>query len=64
MATQADLDALEAALARGESEVRFSDGRLVRYRSPEELARAIAILTPRAMAAPMMRATPISFERD
>lgn len=64
MATQADLDALEAALARGESRVRFADGREVTYRSVGELSAAIALLTPRVSSVPMMRTTTTSFARD
>jgi hypothetical protein len=44
MATQADLDAITAAIARGESEVRFADGRTVKYRSIEELRQAFGFL--------------------
>lgn len=64
MATQADLDALEAALARGESRVRFADGREVTYRSVGELREALAILSVRVTSAPMMRTTTTSFARD
>lgn len=64
MATQADLDALEAALARGESRVRFADGREVTYRSVGDLREALAILSVRVTSAPMMRTTTTSFARD
>ncbi|WP_240097645.1 phage head-tail joining protein [Thermomonas flagellata] len=39
--TQADLDALQAALAKGERRVTFGD-KTVEYRSVEELQAAIA----------------------
>lgn len=39
--TQADLDALQAALAKGEKRVSFGD-KTVEYRSVEELQAAIA----------------------
>ncbi|TBW33364.1 hypothetical protein EYW49_20610 [Siculibacillus lacustris] len=35
--TQADLDALDAALALGAREVRYADGRMVVYRSVREM---------------------------
>jgi hypothetical protein len=44
MATQADLDAISTAIARGESEVRFADGRTVKYRSIAELREAFGFL--------------------
>jgi hypothetical protein len=44
MATQADLDAISQAIARGESEVRFADGRTVKYRTIGELKEAFAFL--------------------
>jgi hypothetical protein len=44
MATQADLDAISAAIARGESEVRFADGRTVKYRSVDELKKAFGFI--------------------
>lgn len=64
MATQADLDALEAALARGESRVRFADGREVEYRSVAELRSALAALSPRVSSVPFNRTTLTSFARD
>lgn len=64
MATQADVDAIEAAIARGESSVRFSDGREVRYRSVLELERALSLLQGRLATVPMMRTTTTSFARD
>lgn len=38
--TQADIDALNTAIAQGERLVRFSDGRTVEYRSIPELITA------------------------
>lgn len=38
--TQADLDALNAAIAQGESLVRKANGETVQYRSVDELIRA------------------------
>lgn len=35
--TQADLDAINQAMATGAMEVRFADGRLVKYRSLAEM---------------------------
>ena len=39
--TQTDLDAIRAAKATGALEVRYSDGRQVRYRSLTEMDRII-----------------------
>lgn len=36
----ADIDALDRAIASGVLEVRFADGRTVKYRTMEELMRA------------------------
>lgn len=44
MATQADIDALYAALARTEMEVRFADGRMVKYRTVAEIEQAISAI--------------------
>lgn len=65
MATQADIDALTAAMAQNGSvlEVRFSDGRTVKYRSISEMSQAIAVLR-REMTAPMNRTTLSAFARD
>jgi len=40
--TQTDLDALRAAKATGALEVRYADGRLVRYRTLAEIDRILA----------------------
>lgn len=49
--TQADLDALQAALASPEHRVRFSDGREVQYRSIGEIQQAIGTVTSDLAAA-------------
>jgi len=38
--TQSDLDRIDTAIASAEMEVRFADGRMVRYRSVEEMKSA------------------------
>ena len=65
MATQADIDALTAAMAQNGSvlEVRFSAGRTVKYRSISEMSQAIAVLR-REMTLPMNRTTLSAFARD
>ena len=40
--TQDDLDAINEAIATGELEVQFADGKRVRYRSVEQLKQAKA----------------------
>lgn len=55
--TQADIDALERAVATGESKVRFADGREVTYRSVADLERALGILRPKLASVPMQRTT-------
>lgn len=42
--TQSDLDAINTAIATGESEVEFADGRRVRYRSVGALKEARALV--------------------
>jgi hypothetical protein len=42
--TSADLAAIDAAIASGAMEIRFSDGRSVQYRSIDELMRARALI--------------------
>jgi hypothetical protein len=61
--TQADEDAILAAIARGEQKVRFSDGREVTYRSVTELQQALAIARSER-SVPMNRTTLASFRRD
>lgn len=61
--TLADEDAILAALARGEAEVRFADGRSVKYRSVAEMQQALAIARSER-SVPMNRTTVTSFRRD
>jgi len=42
--TQADIDALKTAIASGAIEVRHSDGRMVRYRSLQEMENLLNIM--------------------
>lgn len=62
--TEQDIEELEKALATGESTVRFSDGRMIVYRSVEEMLRAIAYARARMKTLPMSRSTGASFRRD
>jgi deoxyxylulose-5-phosphate synthase len=66
MATQADVDAIISAIAGGESMVRFSDGREVRYRSVDELRQSLVIVRAELAAAQPSPVTTTysSFERD
>ena len=54
--SQADVDALEAAIATGALQVRYADNSSVTYRSQAELERALrmakAAVTPAADQAP------------
>jgi len=52
--TQAELDALRAALASGVTRVSY-DGKQVEYRSVSELVRAITIVEGALGAAPVSR---------
>lgn len=61
--TSADEDAVLAAIVRGESEVRFADGRTVKYRSVAEMKEALS-LTRSERTVPMNRTTAASFRRD
>ena len=61
--TQADEDSILAAIARGEAEVRFSDGRMVKYRSIGELREALSIARAERTV-PMNRTTLAGFRRD
>ena len=64
MWTQADLDALNQAMATGAMEVRFRDGRLVKYRSLAEM-RSIRdeIATALGLTPEPLRTTYASFDR-
>jgi len=64
MTTQADVDALVAAIASNVSEVRFSDGRSVKYRTTSEMREALAILRQEMTTVPFNRTTLTSFSRD
>jgi hypothetical protein len=57
MPTQADIDAVAAAIARGESEVRFADGRTVKYRSVAELREAYGFLAAQVSSLGIVRTT-------
>lgn len=48
--TSADLDALDAAIASATLEVRFADGRTVKYRSTDDLLRARAFVAGQVAA--------------
>lgn len=61
--TADDLAAMRAAVVRGESKVRFSDGREVTYRSVPEMITAIAFAESR-QTVPFDRTTLTSFARD
>jgi len=61
-----DLSALDAAIASGVQEVRFSDGRQVRYASMADLLRARSLVAAEAnaaSAAPVNRSTFAEFSR-
>jgi len=64
MATQADIDALEAALANATLKVRFADGREVTYRSAADLTQALSVLRPSVASVPFNRTTLSVFARD
>jgi hypothetical protein len=64
MATQADIDRIEAAMARGELKVRAPDGSEVTYRSVGELQQALAVLQNRMATTAFNRTTFTSFARD
>ncbi len=63
--TQSNLDALKAALATGELEVQFSDGRRVRYRSIAELREAISVVAAEvATASPARRVREVQINME
>lgn len=62
-ASQADEDRLITAIARGEMQVRFADGRQVTYRSVAELRDALALIR-QERSVPMNRTTLTQFARD
>lgn len=59
----ADEAALLSAIAQGESEVRFADGRTVKYRTVGELREALALVRSER-SVPMNRTTLAGFRRD
>jgi hypothetical protein len=61
--TLADEDAISAAIVREEAEVRFADGRTVKYRSVAEMREALAIARSER-SVPMNRTTLAGFRRD
>lgn len=61
--TTADEDTILSAIARGESEVRFADGRSVKYRTVAELREALALIRAER-SVPMNRTTLAGFRRD
>lgn len=61
--TQADEDAILQAIARGEAEVRFADGRSVKYRTVAEMREALSVARSER-SVPMNRTTLASFRRD
>ena len=65
MWTQADLDAINAAIATGAMEVRFADGRLVKYRSLADM-RSIRdeIASALGQVPEPVRVTYASYSRD
>jgi hypothetical protein len=63
MPTQADIDAMRDTAASGVLEVRFADGRTVKYASPADLLKAAAELEGRLQAATFQRTTFTGFAR-
>jgi hypothetical protein len=64
MATQADIDRLEALLARGVLRVRAPDGSEITYASPEQMRGAIASMRATMATTDFPRTTFTSFARD
>lgn len=64
--TQADIDALKAALATGALTVRAPDGRMVTYRSVDEMLRTLARMEAEVGSADGVRprTTFASFQKD
>lgn len=64
MASQADLDAIETAIARGERIVRHGD-RMVEYRTVEEMIKAAGYMRAQiSSAGGVTRSTYLTFVRD
>jgi hypothetical protein len=62
--TQAEIDALRLAAARGVIEVRSANGETVKYASLEEMMRVAAELEGRIASATFQRTTFSGFARD
>ena len=63
--TQSDIDALKEAIATGASEVRYADGRTVKYRSLAEMKDILDMVTDEANGAePAPRVSFIAHCRD
>jgi hypothetical protein len=64
MASQADLDAIETAIARGERIVRHGD-RMVEYRTVDEMIKAAGYMRAQiSSAGGVTRSTYLTFVRD
>lgn len=64
MATQTDLDNIEAAIARGERIVRFGE-RMVEYRTVDEMIKAAGYMRAAiSSVGGVTRTTLLSFVRD
>lgn len=63
MATQADVDALRDRAMQGVLEVRFSDGRTVKYANPAEMLRIAAEMEGRIQGGSFQRTTFTSYVR-
>lgn len=55
--TSADLDAVDRAIASGELEVRFADGRGVKYRDTASLLNARSFIAQQLSGAPTVSPT-------
>jgi hypothetical protein len=64
MATQAEVDALRSAAARGILKVRFADGREVTYATPEQMLTTASRLEQQVAGDPFERTTYTDFRRD
>ena len=63
--SQTDVDALKAAIATGALEVKYADGRQVRYRSLSEMRQILSTMTAEvAGSTTSPRVTYSEFSRD
>lgn len=62
--TQADVDALKAAIATGALEVRYADGRYTKFRSLAEMKETLAMMQAEAAGQPPLRTVLIEHRRD